>query len=133
MTPAQARRGSGPPRAAPRGAGAGRAASVVVPQHGLSRHGISEAVPNLLRALVGDFLRAPRAAPALDALGADARLCQATSGPPAAGAAGPAQLRCQELGPEPLVPLDATVDCSSWSAEYHAQYYGAGQHEACAV
>jgi dienelactone hydrolase len=70
------------------------AASVVLPLEHAAVHGLTEAVPNLLRSLIGDFLRRPREVASLSVLQPGAQLCYTTE--ESKGKA--VQFSCHEMG-----------------------------------
>ena len=95
------------------------AVSIVLPQHGTAEHGLTEAAPNLIRALLADFLHTPHLVTAMPTLRPEARLCRRGE-----SEAMHARWSCVELGSEPLRPLDKDLPCSSWNTLYHAEYHG---------
>ena len=106
------------------------AASVVLPQQGLEEHGLTEAVPNLVRTLLAEFVAHPAQVSRLPLLRPDAQLCTQTGQTPAGNVT---QWTCQEIGREPLEPLDE-LPCSTWhGVQTHQQYYAVGPREACAA
>ena len=114
-----------------------RAVSIVIPQHGLAQHGLTEAVPNLMRALLGQFLSAPEQVASMEVVGPEAGLCaREEDDEEEEDEASPMRRRwsCEEIGNEPLQPLVSITPCSSWQgAQAHEEYYSGGPRVACAV
>lgn len=107
--------------------GAARAASIQLPERALAVHGLTAASPNVVRALLLSFLRAPEATPALPPLLPDAQLCTVARSSPR----GAVEARCVELGAEAL--RNGTDACADGSELQHHAYYAMGRLETCAV
>jgi len=107
------------------------AASVILPQDGLPQHGLTEAAPNLLRALLPEFLAAPRDVSHLPTLLDAARWCRRRE---TASTTSASKWSCDEIGNEPLQSLGVQTPCSTWeAARFHEQYLSVGPREACAM